>query len=121
MDSLGRWSRRLYLKFYSGLVGRVIAGLNVVRRSAATVTKRDKKAEDIVNATKRPISDTPNKARPAAENIKEAKALNIFNSTTWSITAKKNAEKQAAIINSNMLISYYGFANSSWNWLPKVK
>ena len=113
MDSLRLWSRRLYPKFYSGLVGRVIAGLNVVKRSAATVTKRDKKAEDIVNATKRPISDTPSKASPPAENIKEAKALNIFSSTTWSKTAKKKAEKQAATINSNMLISYYGLANRS--------
>lgn len=121
MDSLRLWSRRLYPKFYSGLVGRVIAGLNVVRRSAATVTKRDKKAEDTVNATNKEILDTPSKASPPAENIKDAKALNIFNSTTWSKTAKKKAEKQAATISSNMLISYYGLANSSWNWVPNVK
>lgn len=82
-------------------------------RSAATVIKRDKNAEDTVNATKSPISDTPNKTRPPAENIKEANALNIFNSTTWSKTAKKKAEKQAATISSNMFISYYGLANSS--------
>lgn len=54
-------------------------------------------------------------ANPEAENIKEASALSIFKSTSWSITAKKKAEKNAATNSSNMAKYYqtYGWAKKS--------
>lgn len=58
---------------------------------------------------------TPMSANPEAENIKEASALNIFKSTSWSTTARKNAEKKAATSSSNMAKYYqtYGWAKKS--------
>ena len=100
------WSRRLYLNYCSGLVGRIAAGLKVVMRSAATVIKRDKKAEATIMAKNVVMWVTPMRASPPAENIKEAKALNILRSTSWSITAIKKAEKQEATSSSNMA-KYY--------------
>lgn len=80
----------------------------MVIRSAATVIKRDKKAEATVKTINVVILDTPSKANPDAENIKDAKALNILRSTSWSITARKKAEKQAATSSSNIETAYYG-------------
>ena len=106
MDSSRRWSRRLYLNYYSGLVGRITAGLKVVIRSAATVTNSEIKAAATVMAKNCVTCVTPMSANPEAENIKEARALNIFKSTSWSITAKKKAEKNAAT-NSSNIAKYY--------------